>query len=147
MVASMQGDTETDGEFAGWKTWKSEQFEYHTAGPFYFRIDEDGPVAAFRAGQKHMNSGGVVHGGCLMAFADFALFGLAHETIADDSYGLTVAFTSEFLSGAKEGQLIEARGDVLRAGRSLVFVRGLVTADGEPCLNFSGTLKRGKSKS
>ena len=143
----MQTTLETEGEFAGWQTWPQEPFEYETAGPFYFRIDEHGPVAAFRAARKHMNSGGVVHGGCLMAFADFALFGLAHEALADDTYGLTVAFTSEFLSGAKEGQLIEARGEVLRKGRSLVFVRGLIYADGEPCLNFSGTLKRGKPKS
>jgi acyl-coenzyme A thioesterase PaaI-like protein len=38
--------------------------------------------------------------------------------------------------------LLEARGDVIRAGRSLVFVRGVVTADGEAALSFSGTLKR-----
>jgi len=140
----MNSDIEDKGEFAGWTTWKSEEFEHKTAGQFYFRTDETGPVAAFRAVRKHMNSGGVVHGGCLMTFADFALFALAHEALANDSYGLTVAFTSEFLSGAKEGQYMEARGDVLRTGRSLVFVRGLITADGDPCLNFSGTLKRGK---
>jgi hypothetical protein len=38
----------TSGEFAGWTTWKEEPFEHDTAGPFYFRVDEKGPVAAFR---------------------------------------------------------------------------------------------------
>jgi len=136
----------TNGPFAGWKTWPEEPFEHDVAGPFYFRTDEQGPVCAFRAEHKHMNSGGVMHGGCLMTFADFALFGIAHEHIGDDDYGLTVAFTSEFLSGPKVGQLIEARGDVLRAGRSIIFVRGIVTADGEPALNFSGTIKRVRAK-
>jgi len=86
-----------------------------------------------------MTAGGVVHGGCLMAFADFSLFAIAHTGM--DGYGVTVAFTSEFLAGAPEGALIEARGEVLGGGRSIRFVRGLVTADGVPCLNFSGTIK------
>ena len=129
------------GEFAGWGTWPTEPFEYETAGPFYFKVDDKGPVAAFRAARKHMNAGGVVHGGCLMAFADYALFAIAHEHIQDE-YGLTVAFNSEFLSGPPEGAYIEARGEVLRAGRSIIFVRGLITGDGKPCLNFSGTIMR-----
>ncbi len=132
---------ETTGEFKGWFTWDREPFEYQLVGPFYFRVDEQGPVCAFRAEHKHMNAGGVIHGGCLMAFADFALFGIAHDHF-DENYGVTVSFASEFLSGAREGELIEARGDVLRAGKSLIFVRGLMTADDRACLNFSGTIKR-----
>ena len=134
------------GEFAGWSTWEEEPFEHDTAGPFYFRTDEKGPVAAFRAERKHMNAGGVVHGGCLMAFGDFSLFAIAHDGM-EGEYGVTVAFTSEFLDGAQEGELIEARGEVLRKGRSLTFVRGLITADGRPCLNFSGTIKKRKKSS
>ncbi|MEQ9434502.1 PaaI family thioesterase [Hyphomonas sp.] len=135
----------TEGEFKGWQTWPEEPFEHDTAGPFYMRTDDQGQVAAFRAQRKHMNAGGVMHGGCLMTFADFALFAIAHHGM-EGVYGLTVAFTSEFLDGAKEGELIEARGDVLRQGRSLTFVRGLVTADGRPVLNFSGTIKLRKPK-
>lgn len=89
-----------------------------------------------------MNLGASVHGGCLMSFADFALFAIAKDEIGADGFAVTAAFTSEFLSGAKEGQLIEARGEVLRGGKSLIFLRGLVTAEGTPCLNFSATLKK-----
>lgn len=134
------------GEFAGWKYWADEAFEAETAGPFYFTVDDKGPVTAFRATKKHMNGGGVVHGGCLMTFADFSLFALAQEHMDDSSYGLTIAFTSEFISGASLNDLIESRGEVLRAGGSLVFVRGLVTANGVPCLNYSGTIKRVKKR-
>lgn len=134
------------GEWAGWTNWPDEPFEHDTAGPFYFRIDEQGPVAAFRAERKHMNGANVMHGGCLMTFADFALFAIANKEM-DGGYGLTVAFTSEFLDGPKVGEWVEARGEVLRAGRSLVFVRGIVTADGRPCLNFSGTLKKVRKQS
>jgi len=135
----------TEGEFKGWMTWPEEPFEHDTAGPFYMRADEQGQVAAFRAQRKHMNAGGVMHGGCLMTFADFALFAIAHHGM-EGVYGLTVAFTSEFLDGALEGELIEARGEVLRQGRSITFVRGLVTANGRPVLNFSGTIKLRKPK-
>lgn len=129
------------GEWAGWSNWPDEPFEAQTAGPFYYRVDASGPVAAFRAERKHMNGAGVMHGGCLMTFADFALFAIANEEM-NGGYGLTVAFTSEFLDGPKEGEMVEARGEVLRAGGSLVFVRGIVTSEGRPCLNFSGTLKK-----
>ena len=104
-------------------------------------------VAAFRAQRKHMNAGGVMHGGCLMTFADFALFAIAHDNGNDeDSYGVTVAFTSEFIAGALEGEYIEARGEVVGGGRSIQFVRGLITADGRPVLNFSGTIKKRHKK-
>ena len=135
-----------DGEFAGWRTWAGEPFEHDLVGPFYFRTDDEGPVCAFRAEHRHMNSGGVMHGGCLMTFADFSLFGIAYKELGADNYGLTVAFTSEFLNGPRVGQLVEARGEVLRAGGSLIFVRGIVTADGTPCLNYSGTIKRVRPK-
>lgn len=138
----MQMKKITEGEFAGWSTWPEEPFEHDTAGPFYVRQEDDGKfVAAFRAERKHMNAGGVVHGGALMTFADFALFALAHSS-GDEGYGVTVAFTSEFLAGAKEGELIEARGEVMGGGRSITFVRGVITGDGRPVLNFSGTIKK-----
>ncbi len=131
------------GEFSGWQTWTNEPFEYESAGPFYFRVDDKGPVAAFRAAHKHMNAGGVMHGGCLMTFADFALFAIAHDGgHSEDAYGVTVAFSSEFISGPVIGDYIEARGEVLGGGRSISFIRGLVTANGRPALNFSGTIKR-----
>lgn len=142
----MHTKTITEGEFAGWHTWPGEPFEHDTAGPFYMRQDEDGGmVAAFRAERKHMNAGGVVHGGALMTFADFALFALAHSG-EDDGYGVTVAFTSEFLAGALEGELIEARGEVMGGGKSITFVRGVITSDGRPVLNFSGTIKKRHKK-
>ena len=133
--------TETEGEFAGWSYWSDEPYESETVGRFYFRTDEAGPVVAFRSERKHMNAGGRVHGGCLLSLADVALFAIAQDEMQGD-YGVTVSLASEFLNGAEEGALIEARGEVLRTGRSLIFVRLIITADGTACLNASGTIKR-----
>jgi len=138
---------QTEGEFKDWLYWPQEAFEFGVAGPFYYKKIGDEYVARFRAADKHMNASKVMHGGCLMTFADFALFSIAHDYI--DYYAVTVAFTSEFLSAPVPGQLMEARGDVLRAGGyvlraggSIIFVRGIITADGTPALNFSGTIKK-----
>ncbi len=136
----MIATTVSSGEFKGWSTWPEEPYEYESAGPFYFKMDEQGPVAGFRTARKHMNAGGVVHGGCLMSFADFALFAIAHQS--EDGYGVTIGFNCEFLDGAVENELLTARGDVLRQGRSISFVRGIISAPDRPILNFSGTIKR-----
>jgi uncharacterized protein (TIGR00369 family) len=129
------------GEFAGWSNWPQDPFE-SSAGPFYFRTDPDGAaVCAFRAEPRHMNGGGFMHGGCLMSFADFALFSIAHEYLRD-SMAVTLSMTSDFLDPAGVGQLMEARGEVSRAGGKTIFVRGTITADGKPALSFSGIIRK-----
>ena len=91
--------------------------------------------------KHHLNGAGSLHGGCLMTFADMAMFVIA-EYAMDLGPAVTVTLNGEFLGAAVEGELIEAGGEVVRAGRSLVFVRGLVSTGGRSLLNFSGVLKR-----
>ena len=69
----------TEGEWAGWSLYGEDPFEDLT-GPFYYRRDDNGRlVCAFKAEKKHMNGGGFMHGGCLMTFADYALFIIAMD--------------------------------------------------------------------
>jgi uncharacterized protein (TIGR00369 family) len=131
----------TEGEFAGWKNWAHDAFETR-AGPFYYREDETGAaVCAFRAEQRQMNGGGFMHGGCLMTFADFALFSIAHREMAGQ-WGVTLNLSGDFLEAVRVGQLVEARGEVTRGGGKTVFVRGLITADGTPALSFTGIIRK-----
>lgn len=130
----------SEGEWAGWSQWQSDAFETR-AGPFYERFEGEQGITAFRAGPEHMNGGGFMHGGCLMTFADAALFTIARPAMAG-SFGVTVNLAGDFLDSARVGEFIEARGDITRAARSLVFVRGLVTADGRPVLSFTGIIKK-----
>ncbi len=72
--------TVTEGEFAGWQTYDLHGTFDVTVGPFYFKPDPDGRMrCAFRAEPKHMNAGDRMHGGCLMTFADIALFQTAYQ--------------------------------------------------------------------
>ena len=82
-----------------------------------------------------------VHGGCLMAFADYCLFAISNKLLVDGR-GVTLSFTSEFIDAAYEGELIEGHGEVVRAGRSILFLRGTLTSAVRPVLTFSGTIKR-----
>jgi len=145
-MAEFAGGTRaiTEGEWAGWRNWAPDAWE-DNGGPFYYRVEEDGSVrCAFRSEAKHMNGAGFMHGGCMMTFADYALF-----CIAKDYLGLgkavTVTMSSEFLKSAAVGSLMEATGEVTKGGRSLIFVRGLITADGQPVMTFSGTLMKVQS--
>ena len=135
---------ETEGEFAGWRTWTRDSFETHT-GPFWHRVEEDGRVrAAFRVEKKHLNGQHNVHGGCFMTFADYCLFALASPVLQGP--GVTVAFACEFLDAAREGELIECEGEVTRAGGSLIFLRGVLKSGERSLFTFSGTIKRVKWK-
>jgi len=130
-----------DGPWAGWTVYTGEPFEDH-AGPFFYRIDETGaPVCAMRTEAKHMNGGGFMHGGALMTFADYCLFVIARDALKD-SRSVTATFNSEFVGAVPEGSMLECRGEVVKAGRSLVFLRGLITTGGEPVMSFSATLKK-----
>ncbi|MEO8811482.1 MAG: PaaI family thioesterase [Caulobacteraceae bacterium] len=131
----------TEGEWAGWKVWSSDPYEL-LSGPFYCRDEADGrTVCAFRAENKHMNGGGFMHGGCLMTFADYALFCIASEELGGGG-SVTASLNGEFIDAAREGDLVEARGEVIRAGGSLVFIRGIVSTAGRPLLNFSAIVKK-----
>ena len=115
----------TDGEFAGWRTWSRDSFETHT-GPFWHRMEDDGGIrCAFRVEKKHLNGSHNVHGGCFMTFADYCLFAIAGPLL--NGPGVTVGFSCEFLDAAREGELIEGRAEVTRAGNSVLFMRGMLT--------------------
>lgn len=134
--------TVDDGEFAGWQTYDLPQTFDHTVGPFYFRPDPDGAMrCAFRAEQRHMNAGNRMHGGCLMTLADMALFQTAHRELEGQD-GVTVQLDSTFIDGAVVGDLVEATGEVLRAGRSLIFVRGQIMTGSRLLMTFSGVIRK-----
>ena len=135
----------TEGEWAGWSQYPGGDPFEDLAGPFYCRIDETGErVCAFRAEKKHMNGGMFMHGGCVMTFADFCLFAIANDVLRE-SHSVTATFNGEFVGTARPGDLVEGRGEVVKAGRSMVFVRGIISnasAGGAPMMSFSAVLKK-----
>ncbi len=130
------------GEWAGWSLIRGGDPFEDLSGPFYLRDEPDGTRrCAFKVETKHLNGSGNLHGGCLMTFADFALFMIAHEAL-EGVESVTVSLNGEFVGPAGLGDLVECAGEVVRAGRSMVFIRGLITCAGAPLLSFSGVVKK-----
>jgi acyl-coenzyme A thioesterase 13 len=134
----------TEGPFAGWQTWGNGSDPFETlAGPFYMRAlaRADGYECAFMPEAHHANGMGNIHGGALMTFADFALFAHAHDYMSEHPC-VTMQFESQFVGGAQVGTLITSAGEIVRATRTMIFIRGLISQGGKPVLAYSAILKR-----
>lgn len=130
------------GQLAGYKTWQGLDPCEDYMGPFYFKEADNGEVScAFIAEAKHINGGGSTHGGLLMTFADFSLFAIAQSSL-DTGFGVTISLNSEFVAAGYLGDLVEARGRVVRATRSLIFVQGEVHVADKTLLTYSGIIKK-----
>ena len=47
-----------------------------------------------------------------------------------------------FIDGAYEGELVEAMGEVVRAGKSLIFVRGQISTGDRILMTYSGVIRK-----
>lgn len=109
-------------------------------GPFYYstRMAHN---YAFVAADKHCNANGIVHGGVLMTFADYALCMAATNGYKDESC-VTVSFSCEFVAAAQIGEFIESNVTVTRKTGSMVFLTGLVQVKDTTVMTFSAVVKR-----
>lgn len=131
--------------WAGWTIWTGgDPFEEY-CGPYYWRQNADGSRSCgFTGAAHHMNGRGFMNGGCVMAFVDYSIFVIARDVLSD-CQGVTATLNGEFVGTAQAGDRVECRGEVVKAGRSMVFLRGLVinvTNGGEPRLSFSSVIKK-----
>ena len=126
----------------GWVLQTHHQTFSSHAGPYYFREEGPEPGVGFFSEPHHANLGGVVHGGALMTLADMSLFDVAFRHQGEKFRAVTVTFNSEFLIPAPLGEFIISTGEVLRAGRKTIFVRGVISAKERAVLSFSGSLQR-----
>jgi uncharacterized protein (TIGR00369 family) len=125
---------------AGWKTMPAEDYPA-MIGPFLARREAGGGWRyGFVAEQRHLNRGGVVHGGMLMSFADDALGATVWEAVGRRPV-TTVQLNTQFISPARLGELVEMRGEVLRATRTVVFVRGALEVGGRTVVHADGVWK------
>ena len=108
-------------------------------GPSYARKEQDG-ASLVQPTLPHMcNSGGVLHGGYMMSFADSAVTRAAG--LVTGMAPSTVAFAAEFLGAGDAATPITTRVEVPRHGKSLAFLRGLLEQDGRKLLSYSATIK------
>jgi uncharacterized protein (TIGR00369 family) len=95
---------------------------------------------AVRIDSRHINRRGVLHGGMFMTLADLT-FGQAVWDATDKAPCVTLNMQTHFLKPAVEGDIIQVVPELVRRTRSLVFMRGDFTIEGEIVFTASSVWK------
>jgi len=129
---------------ANYRHWVGDKAEDYI-GPFFFYMEGEHPRTAFRVREHNCNAHDSVHGGVLMAFADYTLCLCANggetESVA------TVSCNNEFVAPACNHDLVLGRGEVVRRGRSIVFSRCRLSVEDKVILVASAVIKRIRNSS
>ena len=107
-------------------------------GPSYARKEADGATLVQPTLPHMCNSGGVLHGGYMMSFADSAVTRAAG--LVTGMAPSTVSFAAEFLAAGDALSPLETHVEVPRHGKTLAFLRGLLEQNGKPLLSYSATI-------
>lgn len=110
-------------------------------GPFWLKPDEEGIAFGFRVELRHCNPMELCHGGMLTAFADIVLTGGCNHVARLSKFLTTVSLATDFIGPARIGAWVEARPEVLKVTRGMLFGQCMMLADGEPVLRASGTFR------
>ena len=132
----------TEGEFTGWQRAEPGDTFNGLIGAYYYETsDPANTKVAFKAEKRHLNGGGSVHGGCLLTLADTALFVFALPVLGEGS-AVTMQLDAQFLAPGREGDVIVATGEIVRAGRTVIFGRGELRCGDRVLMSFTGILAR-----
>lgn len=110
-------------------------------GPLLARQDGEHWIYGAQIEERHLNARGVVHGGMIASLADHSLGMVVWEHLGRQPC-VTVELNVKFVSAGKLGDLLTVRGEVVRATRSVVFVRGLMLAGERVVAMMDGVWKR-----
>ncbi len=114
-------------------------------GPLYARHANEVFQLGFRVEKRHCNPMGICHGGMMATFCDMLLPISAHalsEQIGN-RFLPTINLQVDFLAPSPLGAWVQGEAQLLRTTRSLVFMQGLVQADGVNVARVSGIFKIG----
>jgi uncharacterized protein (TIGR00369 family) len=123
-------DKPFDPRAAGWEPYGHDDDGFiGLIGPLWQKPSGEGYRYAFLAEHKHHNRRGVVQGGMLMTFADRAM-GMTCWYANERQPQATVQLDMHFVDAVQVGEFVEAKCQVVRRTRSLVFMHGeLVVGD------------------
>jgi uncharacterized protein (TIGR00369 family) len=92
-------------------------------GPLWSRTEQGVLAFGLIAGEDHLNPAGLVHGGMLTTLLDQVISTAAWQT-AERLPCVTIQLDTQFLSAVKAGAFVEARAEVVKKTREIVFARG-----------------------
>jgi len=110
-------------------------------GPFYQKEVDGRLVRALPIRACHLNPEGVVHGGVLLAFADFVIYRAIGDVLGHQIRFATINLNSQFLAAVKPGELLLGEGRIVRETRSVIFADGQLYTAVRPVMTASGIWK------
>lgn len=120
----------------GWRQMRGAAMPAAIGFPWAKRFDHHWRYGLLTTAE-HANPQGVLHGGILMTFADHGLSMLAWEA-AHRAPCTTIQLNTHFLAPAEPGNFVELHGEVTRATKGLVFVRGVLSVGGRDVAAVDG---------
>lgn len=108
-------------------------------GPIFDRTTEDGFMRGFRIAPRHLNAGGVLHGGMVMTFADIVL-AQAVAKVADPPF-VTIRLTTDFIGIAFEGDWVEGTAVAEKPIDGIIAVNGIIEVRGKAIASAQGLFK------
>ena len=134
-----------DPEHEGWFSWGDFPRGSFAGATGRLLFKPDGPgrgIVRMFPTEAHMNMGGSIHGGAIMSFIDMSMFAGGLCAGMERGHYVTLDLTTHFLARGQAGSPLDAHVELVRQTRGHAFLQGIVRQNGEPCYNFSGTLKR-----
>lgn len=139
-AGEMGGAEHPKGVPEGWTLRATKAFGTHV-GPFYNPPGGDAAGCGFMAQPKHGNKRGVVHGGMIASAFDVALGNAVWQTVGQKPCA-TVQLNVSFLGALQVGEFAAVQAEITKATRSMVFVRGTMTAAGRTVATADGVWKK-----
>ena len=135
-----------DADNPGWYSWGDfprGSFASRT-GRLLFKPDGPGRgLCRMYPDESHLNMGGSIHGGAVMSFIDMSLFAGGRCSGMAEGHYVTLDCSTRFIARGRIGLPLDAHIRLIRQTRGgLVFLAGHCEQDGNPCYDFTGTLKR-----
>lgn len=128
-----------------WRSLRPVGFNAHIGPVRFAPAGDDFWCATLDLEARHMNVGGVCHGGVYMTLADMTMGAAAYQAGGRRPCA-TIEMQSHFIAAAKCGQVLTAEARLDRIAGGLAFIRCELQAGGRLCLRASGIWKYLSSK-
>ena len=132
----------------GWILWQFRDPTRFNAflGEVLVRVEEGVARVRMTPERRHSNFGDNVHGGTLLGFIDVAFFAAMRAFgLIDAGMAVTLDLNTHFIGAGRIGEPLEARVELLRETRRLLFLRGLLVQEAGVVCEFSGTIRKASS--
>ncbi|MCC5825080.1 PaaI family thioesterase [Alkalimonas sp.] len=110
-------------------------------GPFYQKQQGEQWLRALPLTDIHLNPEGVVHGGVLLAFADYVIYRAIGDITGHQMRFATIQLSSQFLAAAKAGEVLLGEGRIVRQTRSVIFAEGRLYTERREIMAANGIWK------